>query len=155
VPARCEPAVADPLAATVDTFIRNTTVIEAVELSNLDSGGSSIDCERLNGALLDAYNELQGEKLLMPELCKQIVDANLSRWMVVIARYYLDNIRRRPDVTKDYELVLAKLKELHETKGSAGNGSGLAPNTYSQISASFGKQPVWTQQSLKQYRSQK
>jgi hypothetical protein len=145
---QCAPAVADPLAATVDTFIRNTSVVEAVELSNIDSGGSSIDCERLNGALADAYALLKSEQLLLPSAAQEVISLNMSRWMVVIARYYLDNVRRRPDVTADFERVTSKLKELSELSAldaSVAQGS---------ISVSFGKQPVWTQQSLRSYREQ-
>ena len=149
MPNQCPAAVVDPLAATVAIFIRDTSVIEAVELSNLDSGGSSIDCERMNGALLDAYKWLQSEKLLLPDVCKQVIDMNLSRWMVVVARYFLDNIRRRPDVTADYEIVRTALQDLHKVKASSGNSI-----LYSQISATFGKTPVWTQKSLEQYRKQ-
>lgn len=150
MPNQCPAAVVDPLAATVAIFIRDTSVIEAVELSNLDSGGSSIDCERMNGALLDAYQWLQSEKLLLPDVCRQVIDMNLSRWMVIVARYFLDNIRRRPDVTADYEMVRTALQDLHKVNASSGNSSTL----YSQISATFGKTPVWTQKSLEQYRKQ-
>lgn len=149
MPNQCPAAVVDPLAATVAIFIRDTSVIEAVELSNLDSGGSSIDCERMNGALLDAYQWLQSEKLLLPNVCKQVIDMNLSRWMVIVARYFLDNIRRRPDVTADYNTVKTALTELRSIKATVGSST-----LYSQISATFGKTPVWTQKSLEQYRKQ-
>jgi hypothetical protein len=145
---QCAPAVADPLAATVSTLIRDTSVVEAVELSNIDSGGSSIDCERLNGALADAYALLKSEQLLLPSAAREVITLNLSRWMVIIARYYLDNVRRRPDVTADFERVMTKIKDL-------GLVSALdASAVQGSISATYGKQPVWTQQSLSAYRSQ-
>ena len=157
MPNQCQAAVTDPLAATVETFIRYTTLVESVELSNLDSGGSSIDCDRLNAALADAYAWLKGQRLLLPELCREIIDLNLKRWMVVIARYYLDNIRRRPDVTADYERLLKDIEDLRNVKASTANGDGSeipGATTFSSISLVTGKSPVYTQSSLETYRRQ-
>jgi len=144
---RCGVAVPGvPNSATVEDFITAFTLVEAIELSNLDSGGSAIDCNRLNKALLDAYTELASAKLLLSAQAGRVIDANLNRWMLIIARYYLDSVRRRPDVTADYERVVNKLAEL---SNSSGDATGGAARVYNHN----GKRAVFTQESLKHFTS--
>lgn len=146
MPNICSPAVPDVQnAATVNDFVLATTMTEAVELSNLDSGGNTIDCERLNKALKDAYSYITSKALLADSIGKQIVELNLNRWMIMVARYYLDTIRRRPDVEEDYKLVELELNKLAETSTTG--------NSYSdtKILHSTNKVPVFTQKSLSHY----
>lgn len=142
----CEPAVLDPLAATVANFITALSMVEAVELSNLDSGGSYVDCDRLNMALQDAYAELTSLRLVLSSANYATVQANLRRWMIVIARYWLDTVRRRDDVTRDYDLLHRQIVEL-KASSKAGSATGAEADGFRNYH-SEGKQPVWTQASL-------
>ena len=139
----CDPAVPDVAsAATVQDFIVAFTMIETIELSNLDSGGSSIDCGRINKALQDAYKLLMSSKVLLRPLAATVVDSNLNRWMLVIARYYLDTLRRRADVLADYKSVMDMLDKL-------GNSNALSASQSPQrILNHNGKTAVFTQDSL-------
>lgn len=144
---QCDLAVADPLAASVADFILATTMVEAVELSNLDSGGSRIDCERLNMALRDAYNDLTSVRATLSPANAAIVTANLRRWMIIQARYYLDSVKRRTDVTEDFKLVQKRLEELKRP------GANSAEEDLFRNSNVNGKRPVWTESSLLSYNS--
>lgn len=128
-------------AATVQDFIVAYTMVEAVELSNLDSGGSRIDCDRLNMALLDAYRELMSRKVLLSSQAGSVIDMNLRRWMLIIARYFLDTTRRREDVTTDYENLAKMLDDLAASSSDASGGAGRIVN-------SNGKTAVYTAASL-------
>ena len=148
VPTVCDPAVpANADAATVQDFITAFTMVEAVELSNLDSGGNSIDCSRLNMALADAYRLLQSEKVTMLSSAAQVVDLNLRRWMLIIARYYLDTVRRRQDVTDDYNAVMKLLADLHDA--SKNQSSWGQYRLYNDN----GKAAIWTEESLQRINS--
>ena len=141
----CSPAV-DPLispnAANVDDFITAFAMIEAIELSNLDSPGDTIDCTRINKALSDAYNLIQSAKVALAAQQIPVVDANLNRWMLIIARYYLDTIRRRPDVTYDYENVMKQIGSL-----------GPRINSVRHVRHTEGKTPHYTEASLARFNS--
>lgn len=109
----CPPAIPDnPSAATVNDMVAALTLLEVTELSNLDSGGSFIDCDRINMALQDAYNLLMAYAEGASPSASRIIAANLRRWMIIIARYYLDSIRRRQDVADDYKLVMNSVTEV-------------------------------------------
>lgn len=139
----CDPAVpgvAD--AATVADFVLAFTTIEAVELSNLDSGGSSVDCDRINKALLDAYKLLVSYKGILVPAAAKVIDINLNRWMLILARYYLDTLRRRDDVSTDYKSVMDMLGKL--SSSDVASASQFIGKVYN----SNGKSPVFTEQSL-------
>lgn len=138
------PAVAN--AASVADFIVAYGMVETTELSNLDSSGSTIDCDRFNKALVDAYNWLQSKKLMLSQTLSAVIDLNLNRWMLQLARYYLDTIRRRPDVTYDYEKIVADIAVLERL---AGNSFAQ----YSAISSENLKERRYTDASLARFRS--
>lgn len=122
----CPPAIPeDPAAATVNDMVAAFTLLEMTELSNLDTGGGYIDCDRINMALQDAYRLLTAYSAGSNPTTASVIAANLRRWMMIIARYYLDSVRRREDVAKDYDMVLSTLKEIT-------NGSGMSSN-YAEI----------------------
>lgn len=151
--ARCEAAVpAVPTAATVQDFIVAYTMVETVELSNLDSAGSYIDCDRFNAALLAAYNYLMSAKLVLPPVGGLVIDQNLNRWMLMLARYYLDSVRRRPDVTADYKAVLDEIEKLRELKGFDGSIELPDGSSSPRVYLHTGKSPVWTEQSTEKYK---
>lgn len=151
---RCEDAVPlEPTAATVQDCIVAWTMVEVVELSNLDSGGSHIDCDRFNSALLAAYNYLESAKLTMPAVGSLVINANLNRWMLMLARYYLDTVRRRPDVTADYKAVLTELDRLSKLKGSAAVAQTPDKSNEARVYVHTSKSPVWTEQSTQKYKA--
>lgn len=122
----CQPAIPeDPAAATVNDMVAAFTLLEMTELSNLDTGGGYIDCDRINMALQDAYRLLTAYSAGSNPTTASVIAANLRRWMMIIARYYLDSVRRREDVAKDYDMVLSTLKEIT-------NGGGMSSN-YAEI----------------------
>jgi hypothetical protein len=138
----------EPLAATIEDFVLAYGDVEAVELSNIDSVGSTIYCDRLNQALVDAYNYLQSVAALGGDSARLLVQSNLRRWMLILARYYLDSIRRRSDVTADFE-QLAKLLNIAR-KGSKELSQG---SQYDTVSIRQRRAPLITQQQLETYRS--
>jgi hypothetical protein len=145
-PNECRPAVEGVAnAATAADLIVALCDVEVTELSNLDSSGSTIDCVRVNKALLDAYYWLMSQQLLLAEPAKPIVDLNLNRWMIVVARYLLDTLRRRPDVAEDMALLRADLdKAAAASAGSALRQNELHREVWSQHKSS----PVFTASSL-------
>lgn len=135
----CDPAVPDVVgAATVNDFIVAYTLTTAVELSNLDTEGSTIDCDRINMALVDAYNLLMSYKLLVNEISQQVIDLNLRRWMLILARYYLDTYKKQRDVVDEFEKLVKFLDDL---------AAGDAKGNYKMWNHN-GRQAVWTSDSL-------
>jgi hypothetical protein len=68
-------------------------------------------------SLIDSYIEQSGKAGMV------LITSNRRRTALIIARYYLDTVRRREDVKADYETALKQLAaEMQMTAIRAGNG---------------------------------
>jgi hypothetical protein len=68
-------------------------------------------------SLIDSYIEQSGKAGMV------LITSNRRRTALIVARYYLDTVRRREDVKSDYEMALKQLQaEMAMTAIRAGNG---------------------------------
>ena len=106
-----------PRTATPDDFILAYGLKEAIQLSNIDDA----DAIQPNDikiwmaiedatALIDNYIEQAGRG------GKLLISSNRRRTALIIARYYLDTVRRREDVKNDYERAITELDKARSLK---------------------------------------
>jgi phage gp36-like protein len=100
----------DPRSATPDDFVIAYGLKEAIQLTNIDdSSATSMNVAKMRmaiedaNALIDSYIEQSGKA------GKVLITSNRRRTALIITRYYLDNVRRREDVYKDYVEALKQL----------------------------------------------
>jgi phage gp36-like protein len=114
----------DPRSASPDDFIVAYGLKEAIQLTNIDdAAATSVNVAKLRMAiqdansLIDSYIEQSGKAGMV------LITSNRRRTALIIARYYLDTVRRREDVKADYETALKQLAaEMQMTAIRAGNG---------------------------------
>ena len=114
----------DPRSASPDDFITAFGLKEAIQLTNIDdAGATTVNVAKLRMAiqdansLIDSYIEQSGKAGMV------LITSNRRRTALIIARYYLDTVRRREDVKSDYESALKQLAaEMQMTAIRAGNG---------------------------------
>ena len=114
----------DPRSASPDDFIVAYGLKEAIQLTNIDdASATSVNVAKLRMAiqdansLIDSYIEQSGKAGMV------LITSNRRRTALIIARYYLDTVRRRDDVRQDYENALKQLQaEMQMTAIRAGNG---------------------------------
>lgn len=114
----------DPKNASIDDFILNYGLKEAIQLTNIDdASATSVNAAKLKmaiedaNALIDSYIEQSGKA------GKVLITSNRRRTALILARYFLDTVRRREDVYKDYTEALKQLDAEREmTAIRAGNG---------------------------------
>jgi phage gp36-like protein len=114
----------DPRSASPDDFITAYGLKEAIQLTNIDDASSTtVNVAKLRMAiqdansLIDSYIEQSGKAGMV------LITSNRRRTALIIARYYLDTVRRREDVKSDYETALKQLQaEMQMTAIRAGNG---------------------------------
>lgn len=101
----------DPRSATPGDFILAYGEKEAIELSNIsESRESEPNYDRIWMAIQDAESLIDSYIVNSSKSCVRLVSSNRRRTTLIIARYYLDTVRRREDVLKDYELSIKELK---------------------------------------------
>jgi phage gp36-like protein len=118
------PDKSDPRSASPDDFIIAYGLKEAIQLTNIDdSSATSVNVAKMRmaiedaNALIDSYIEQSGKA------GKVLITSNRRRTALIITRYYLDNVRRREDVYKDYVEALKQLDaERQMTAIRAGHG---------------------------------
>lgn len=118
------PNRSDPRSASPDDFIIAYGLKEAIQLTNIDdASANSVNVAKMRmaiedaNALIDSYIEQSGKA------GKVLITSNRRRTALIIARYYLDNVRRREDVFKDYTEALKQLDAEREmTSVRAGHG---------------------------------
>lgn len=97
---------------TPDDFVIAYGFKEACQLSNLDNpSANSINTERIWTAIQDACALIDSYITQMPRANKLIVSSSRRRTALIFARYYLDSVRRRQDVTDDYERAIKELDQ--------------------------------------------
>jgi phage gp36-like protein len=114
----------DPKSANVDDFVLAYGLKEAIQLTNIDdAAATSVNAAKLRMAiqdansLIDSYIEQSGKAGMV------LITSNRRRTALIIARYYLDTVRRREDVRADYESALKQLAaEMQMSAIRAGNG---------------------------------
>jgi hypothetical protein len=114
----------DPRSASPDDFIIAFGLKEAIQLTNIDdAAATTVNVAKLNMAiqdansLIDSYIEQSGKAGMV------LITSNRRRTALTIARYYLDTVRRREDVYKDYDAALKQMQaEMGMTAIRAGNG---------------------------------
>jgi phage gp36-like protein len=118
------PNKSDPRSASPDDFIVAYGLKEAIQLTNIDdASATSVNIAKMRmaiedaNALIDSYIEQSGKA------GRVLITSNRRRTALIIARYYLDTIRRREDVYKDYVESLKQLDaERQMTAIRAGHG---------------------------------
>ena len=118
------PHKSDPRSASPDDFIVAYGLKEAIQLTNIeDAAATTVNVAKLRMAiqdansLIDSYIEQSGKAGMV------LITSNRRRTALIIARYYLDTVRRRADVKEDYEAALKQLAaEMQMTAIRAGNG---------------------------------
>jgi phage gp36-like protein len=118
------PGKSDPRSASPDDFILAYGLKEAVALTNIDdAAATSVNVAKLRlaiedaNSLIDSYIEQSGKAGMV------LITSNRRRTALIIARYYLDTIRRREDVRADYESCLKQMQaEMAMSAIRAGNG---------------------------------
>jgi phage gp36-like protein len=114
----------DPRSASPDDFILAYGLKEAIQLTNIDdASATSVNVAKMRmaiedaNALIDSYIEQAGKA------GKVLITSNRRRTALIIARYYLDTVRRREDIYKDYVEALKQLDAEREmTAIRAGHG---------------------------------
>lgn len=114
----------DPRSASPDDFIMAYGLKEAIQLTNIDdASATSVNVAKMRmaiedaNALIDSYIEQSGKA------GRVLITSNRRRTALIIARYYLDTVRRREDIYKDYVECLKQLDaERQMTAIRAGHG---------------------------------
>lgn len=113
-----------PDSAVVDDFIATYGYQEALQLSNInDASAVHVNERRIERAIDDAHALIDAYVEQAPKGNKLLISSSRRRTAMIIARYYLDSVRRRQDVTDDYERAIKELDVA--TDPSRG---GLDPN---------------------------
>jgi phage gp36-like protein len=128
----------NPQSASPDDFVVAFGLKEAVQLTNIDdASANSVNEAKLRmaiedaNALIDSYIEQSGKA------GKVLITSNRRRTALIIARYYLDTVRKRDDVKQDYVEALKQLDaERQMTAIRAGHGNS-AIDTPQGIMRSF------------------
>lgn len=99
-----------PRTATPDDFILAYGLREAVQITNIDDADANQpNTDRLWMAIQDADALIDSYINQSTKAGKLLVSSNRRRTSLILARYYLDTVRRREDVLKDYERAIKEL----------------------------------------------
>ena len=102
---------ANPRSAGVDDFVMAYGLKEAIQITNIDDADATQPNEvRLMMAIQDANALIDSYINQSTKAGKLLVSSNRRRTSLIIARYYLDTVRRREDVLKDYERCIKELE---------------------------------------------
>ena len=114
----------DPRSASPDDFIVAYGLKEAIQLTNIDdAAAASVNVAKLRMAIQDANSLIDSYIEQSWKAGMVLITSNRRRTALIIARYYLDSVRRREDVRADYESCLKQMQaEMAMTAIRAGNG---------------------------------
>lgn len=103
----------------VDDFVLAYGEREAVQLTNLeDASASTIHELKIERAVEDALAYVDNYIAQATAAGKRLISSNRRRTSLIIARYYLDSVRRRKDVTDDYERAIKELENSSTATGT-------------------------------------
>ena len=114
----------DPRSASPDDFILAYGLKEAIQLTNIDdASATSINAAKLRMAITDANSLIDSYIEQSGKAGQVLITSNRRRTALIIARYYLDTVRRRDDVRADFETCLKQIQaEMAMTAIRAGWG---------------------------------
>ena len=118
------PGKSDPRSASPDDFIMAFGLKEAIQLTNIDdAAATTVNVAKLRMAIEDANSLIDSYIEQSGKAGQVLITSNRRRTALTIARYYLDTVRRREDVFKDFEACLKQMQaEMAMTAIRAGNG---------------------------------
>ena len=100
-----------PRTATPDDFILAYGLREAIQISNLDDGDATQpNTDKIWMAIQDACALIDNYIVQASRGGRLLISSNRRRTALIIARYYLDSVRRREDVKNDYERCITELE---------------------------------------------
>lgn len=101
----------NPRTATPDDFVLAYGLKEAIQITNIDDADATQpNTDRLWMAIQDADSLIDSYINQSTKAGKLLVSSNRRRTSLILARYYLDTVRRREDVLKDYERAIKELE---------------------------------------------
>ena len=114
----------NPQSASPDDFIIAYGLKEAVQLTNIDdASANSVNVAKLRMAIEDANSLIDSYIEQSGKAGKVLITSSRRRTALIIARYYLDTVRKRDDVKQDYVEALKQLDaERQMTAIRAGHG---------------------------------
>lgn len=114
----------NPQSASVGDFVMAYGLKEAIQLTNIDdASATSVNEAKLQMAIEDANSLIDSYIEQSGKTGRVLITSNRRRTALIIARYYLDTVRRREDIYKDYVESLKQLDaERQMTAIRAGNG---------------------------------
>ena len=99
-----------PRSATPDDFVLAYGLKEAIQLSNIDDANAiEPNTQKIWMAIQDACALIDNYIIQASRAGKLLISSSRRRTSLIIARYYLDTVRRREDVKSDYELAVTEL----------------------------------------------
>ena len=118
------PEGSDPRSASPDDFIVAYGLKEAIQLTNIDdAAATTVNVAKMRMAIQDANSLIDSYIEQSGKAGQVLITSNRRRTALIIARYYLDTVRRRDDVRADFEGCLKQLQaEMAMTAIRAGNG---------------------------------
>jgi len=106
-----------PRTATPDDFVLAYGLREAIQLTNIDDADAiQPNNEKLWMAIEDASALIDNYIQQASRGGKLLISSNRRRTALIIARYYLDTVRRREDVKSDYEQCITELDKARSLK---------------------------------------
>ena len=90
---------------------------EAIQLSNLDDADATQpNTDKIWMAIQDACALIDNYIIQASRGGKLLISSNRRRTALIIARYYLDTVRRREDIKNDYEMAITELDRARNTQ---------------------------------------
>lgn len=128
----------NPRTATPDDFILAYGLREAVQITNIDDADAAQpNTDRLWMAIQDADSLIDSYINQSTKAGKLLVSSNRRRTSLILARYYLDTVRRREDILKDYE------RAIKELEAATTYNMALRPDEEMAINSSAGLLRSW------------
>ena len=128
----------DPRSANVDDFILAYGQKEAIQLTNIDdAAATTVNSAKLRMAIQDANSLIDSYIENSGKAGQVLITSNRRRTALIIARYYLDTVRRREDVRADFESCLKQLQAEREMTAIRAGGGDSAIDTPAGIMRSW------------------
>lgn len=128
----------NPRTATPDDFVLAYGLREAIQITNIDDADATQpNTDRLWMAIQDADALIDSYINQSTKAGKLLVSSNRRRTAIILARYYLDTVRRREDVLKDYERAIKELDAATTYNPALRPDADMAVNTRAGILRSW------------------
>lgn len=132
------PGKSDPRSASPDDFIVAYGLKEAIQLTNIDdAAATSVNVAKLRMAIQDANSLIDSYIEQSGKAGQVLITSNRRRTALIIARYYLDTVRRRDDVRADFDGCLKQLQAEMAMSAIRAGGGDSAIDTPRGIMRSF------------------